>query len=178
MGTEPRDARPRSMSDAALSPLPAVGARKLTSSMLSALTGSSAVLRKELNVKICLRFLPVLMVLVLSVGCADDPPTAAAPASQVQSTEGIAVQVGIKPATLDSIALVVSVALRDSQFRHTLFSDLRDSRFPYHAIHLTSYALGAIRDRIAPVVDRELGAGAWKRFASDLAGLPPPAALD
>lgn len=128
---------------------------------------------KEFHVNTCSRVVPAIALLSCLLGCVDFPPTGSVPVGGGSPTEDAALQVPPAPAAIDSIAWVVSVALRDSQFRHTLFLDLRDSRFPYHAIHLTSYALGRNQRLIEPIIERELGNGTWRRFALALATLPP-----
>ncbi|MEJ7758279.1 MAG: hypothetical protein WKF55_01675 [Gemmatimonadaceae bacterium] len=60
-------------------------------------------------------------------------------------------------AAADSLARFVAIALSDESLRRALFEDLRDSPFPQHRIHLSSYLRGSRGVLLADKVSRATG---------------------
>jgi hypothetical protein len=77
----------------------------------------------------------------------------------------------INPATADSLALAVALALRAETLRNQLLQDFRDSPFQNHAIDLRSYLNGKAGQPLAASVAEKLGKSAVD-FRAFLAALP------
>jgi len=87
-----------------------------------------------------LRGLTALLLIGIAA-CRDSLPTAVAPKASA-SSRAAADLADARDSTAALLARGIALAMADPSVRRQVFEDLRDSPFPYHTIHATSYLHG------------------------------------